>query len=242
MTIIFPEPGQLEAVFKALPSFECPSPDKTAFGAKFDGSVSLAGALNFADSQLCSGLYLAGLILSQSNASQDYICDASDLSDFEIEGTEVRLVIGNLTVAGDLEVSAPLIVTGDLVVEGRYWDQCAEARVAVLGNLMCHNMRTTAWVIVGGQTKVENFFYAHHNDDAFETIGMLSARAIMTDDHQILAGSIMAEFSPLEGSCFGESIFDTRQDVDIRHLLNLWDDNFATVIDLDDLQTRLENE
>ncbi|KPC17634.1 Uncharacterized protein AC499_0836 [Pseudomonas amygdali pv. lachrymans] len=89
---------------------------------------------------------------------------------------------------------------------------------------------------------MEHFFFGHYNDDAFECIGTLSARAVLTDDHQILAGSIVTEFAPVEASFFDENIFDTRQSTDIRHLLNLWDDNLAAVIELVDLRTCLEEE
>lgn len=242
MTTNFPNQGQLAAAIATLPSFECPTPDRALFGAKFDGSIALPSALNFANDQLCSGLYLAGLILSQSNAPGNFACDGADLSAFEIEGTDVRLVIGNLTVTGDLVVNTPLIVTGNLIVEGLYRDIGPESPAAILGNLICHNVRTTSWVIVGGETRVEHFFYGHYNDDAFECIGSLSAKAVLTEEHQILAGSIVTEFSPVEASFFDEHIFDTRQSTDIRHLLNLWDDNLAAVIELVDLRTCLEEE
>jgi len=242
MTINFPNPGQLAAALSILPSFECPNPDKTAFEDKFDGSIELGMALNFAQSQLCSGLYLAGLILSQSNTTDNYTCEGSDLSAFEVEGSEVKLVIGNLTVTGDLLVKTPLIVTGNLIVDGLYSDVGSESPAAILGNLVCHNVRTTSWVIVGGQTRAEHFFYGHYNDDAFESIGSLTAKAVLTDDHQILAGSIITEFSPVEASFFDEHIFDTRQNQDIRHLLNLWDDNLGAVIELEELRICLEEE
>lgn len=242
MSITFPHPGQLAAAIATLPSFECPTPNKVAFADKFDGSCSLASALNFAVDQRCSGLYLAGQILSQSNTPANYTCEGSDLSAFEIAGSEVRLVVGNLSVTGDLLLKSPLIVTGNLIVDGLYSDIGSESPAAILGNLVCRNIHTTSWVIVGGETFVEHFFYGHYNHDAFESIGALTAKAVLTDDHQILAGSIMTEFSPVEASFFDEHIFDTQQNQDIRHLLNLWDDNLASVIELEELRVCLVEE
>lgn len=234
MQIKFPNSAQVNEILAAQLSFECPEPDKATFESKFNGSVSLGEALSFANDQLCSGLYLAALLLAKSNDPGEYTSNG-DLSDFLIEGSEVALVIGNLTVKGDLTVGFPLIVTGNLNVEGCYEDAGSESPVAVLGNLSCQNMYTTAWVIVGGNTKVEHFFYGYYNDDSFECNGTLSASAILTDEHQILPGRFEVKHVPPGGSLTDKEVFDLRKSADALYLHGLYNENLAKVISEDKL-------
>lgn len=244
-TINLPSEAQLQGALAAMPSCECPAPNKEAIANKFNGSSTISEAVRFCvEDQLCSGQYLAALIISSCNdAGNNYeVQKGEGLERFRLESSEpIHVVVGNLTIHGDFVVESPLLVTGNLTVNGVYEDIGSESPVAILGNLRAQHMRTTGWVIVGGDTVAENYFYGHYNDDAYECFGTLSAKAILSDEHQILCGKVISVHTPVEGSMDDSNVFDLRQEEDVKYLEKIWDDVMAKVISLKELKSSFED-
>jgi hypothetical protein len=113
-------------------------------------------------------------------------------TDVVLEAGAVRIVKGDLHVAGTLRVVGTLVVTGSATV-GRVVRDCGpDSCVAVAGSLRAGGIHTDGDFYVGGDLVAE-VVYGRYNDNSLLVGGALRARLLVEDDHDVRAGAIDVE-------------------------------------------------
>ncbi|RKH89478.1 hypothetical protein D7Y21_10625 [Corallococcus sp. AB045] len=97
-----------------------------------------------------------------------------------------RFVRGDLVVKGDVQVDGPLLVTGNLTVEGVLSNAGPEGLLVVGGSLRASGVDTDGELVVGQDLEAQ-VVWGHGNDAALRVGGVLKAKAVIADDHDVQA-------------------------------------------------------
>lgn len=190
-----------------VPEFPCcPNPqldDLAELGQAGDADE----LIDFLQGSFASTLFAFGQVLREQLPATDLRVAAADLAQLHQGNSELAVHHGNLVIDGDVQPAAALLVTGDLTVNGILRDT---GKVAVLGNLHCHSVGSDAWFIVGGDCVARDFVYGDYNDNTFEVLGKIQARAVVTSDHVIYAeeGMQVAHEPSKPGVSWESEVFD----------------------------------
>jgi hypothetical protein len=191
-----------------LPEFPCcPDPQLDELAAVGRSAANIDTLVEFLQVRFASTLYAFGQVLRTHLPAQDLRLDAANIGNLHQGGSNAIFHHGNLTVDGDLQPPSILLVTGNLTVNGVLRDT---GNVAVLGDLRCTHVGSEAWFIVGGNCVADGFVYGSCNDNMFEVLGKLHARAVVTDDHAIYAedGMVVAHAPAQPGVNWETEVFD----------------------------------
>jgi hypothetical protein len=191
-----------------LPEFPCcPCPQLDGLAEVGSDAADIDTLVEFLQGSFASTLYAFGQVLRTHLPAQDLRVDAADIGTLYQGATNAILHHGNLVVDGDLQPPSILLVTGNLTVNGVLRDT---GQVAVMGDLRCTHVGSEAWFIVGGDCVAEGFVYGSYNDNMFEVLGKLHARAVVTDDHAMYAedGMVVAHEPAQPGVNWEAEVFD----------------------------------
>lgn len=191
-----------------LPEFPCcPDPQLDDLAEVGREAADIDTLAEFLQGSFASTLFAFGQVLRTHLPAQDLRLDAADIGTLHQGGTTAILHHGNLIVDGDLQPPSILLVTGNLTVNGVLRDT---GKVAVLGDLYCTHVGSEAWFIVGGDCVAEGFVYGSYNDNMFEVLGKIRARAVVTDDHAMYAedGMVVAHAPTKPGVNWEGEVFD----------------------------------
>lgn len=100
------------------------------------------------------------------------------------------VVVGNVTVDGDLHVERPFMVLGNLTVRGHLSDAGASSIIAVSGNLRAQSVITHGDIVVRGNLDAGHLLYGFCNDTTLLVEGCLRAEVLIEDDHAAQAGAL----------------------------------------------------
>ncbi len=106
---------------------------------------------------------------------------------------EVRVLLGDTTLDGDLEVDRTLLVVGDLTLEGTLVVHETSDVLAVCGSITARHLWTAGSIAVGGDLNTAGYVYGDYNDGMLEVRGVLRARCVISDDHAIVYDPATAE-------------------------------------------------
>lgn len=127
------------------------------------------------------------------------------------------LVSGDVTIRGDLDLSAALVIAGDLNVTGTITDCGPESRIVVLGTIRCGNLVTSSEVFAGA-LEATGLVYGSYNDNVLELVGSLRAEAILSSDHSIEAAEFLPRRRPETAGDWGDDIFDVFSEAGLAEL------------------------
>jgi hypothetical protein len=202
---LIPATGWIPA---GVPEFPCcPDPQLEGLAKVGRKAADIDTLVEYLQTSFASTLYAFGQVLRAHLAAQDLRLDAADIGTLHQGNTNAILHHGNLTVDGDFQPPSILLVTGNLTVNGVLSDT---GNVAVLGDLRCTHVGSEAWFIVGGDCVADGFVYGSYNDNMFEVLGKLHARAVVTDDHAMYAedGIVVAHAPTTPGENWEGEVFD----------------------------------
>jgi hypothetical protein len=140
---------------------------------------------------------------------------------------------GDLTVAGHLDVRAPLVVTGSVTVDGVLTDCGPDSLVLVAGDLRAGAVFTDGDMYVGGDLTAA-VVYGERNDNTLAA-RLIRSRLVIEDDHDVQA-EVVAEHH------FDIDLFEQGYGDGVQERLRgiLVDEVFAG--DEDDSELRLDRE
>lgn len=191
-----------------LPEFPCcPNPQLEDLAEVGREATGIDDLMEFLQGSFSSTLFAFGQVLREQLPASNRHLAAADIGQLFQGSTRAIVHHGNLVVDGDLQPGSILLVTGDLTVNGILRDT---GNVAVLGNLKCHSVGSDAWFIVGGNCIARDYVYGDYNDNMFEVLGKIQARAVVTSDHAIYAedGLHVAHQPTAPGVNWAEEVFD----------------------------------
>lgn len=218
---------------QTLPEFPCcPDPQLDDLEEIGRGAAHVDDLMEFLQGGFASNLYAFGQVLREQLPATDLRLAASEIGQLHQGSTRAIVHHGNLVIDGDLQPPSVLLVTGDLTVNGILRDT---GNVAVLGNLHCHSVASEAWFIVGGDCHARDFVYGSYNDNMFEVLGKLHARAVVTSDHAMYAEDGMhVAHEPTEPGVNWESqVFDLWDATHCEELLAAVGEEIHAVIPLE---------
>lgn len=220
----------------------CPEPNYKKLYDVARSASDFSDVLNEAVSHLTSGVYFIGLLLEKNIQKEDYFIEANQIKQFEVPNSNVLVVNGNLNIKGDLFIDRPLIVTGNLIIDGIYSDLEYDAMVAIMGNLECNGVCSTAWPIIGGNCTVNGFVYGYYNDEVFECLGTLTAKAVISEEHQFNCGKYNVQILPPSGNRYAPTILNIREKLDRDFLRSIHGEELDRVLGMETIEDFDEDE
>jgi hypothetical protein len=98
--------------------------------------------------------------------------------------------------------------------------------------MSCTALNTTVWVIVNGNCTVDTYFYGYYNDEVFECLGTVRAKAVVTDEHAIYGGDFDVDILPLHYQTSFDKVLDIRENDDRNLLREAHDEEMEKVISM----------
>ncbi len=97
-------------------------------------------------------------------------------------GSSGRLVIGDITIEGDLEVDEWLVVLGNLTVKGVFSDSDTTSRSLVTGKVIAAAIVTSGDMVLLGGAEA-GLIYGHYNDGTLSIDELAKTPVFLCDDH-----------------------------------------------------------